>query len=335
MSIHKRALLGVFVIFSVFLASCRGEAQEPTPTQMDPGMVLTAAAVTAEARMTSQALTPIPTRTSTSTPATRLTLTPPGSGSTLPVTTSGSPTVTAVVGGTDKAEFVADVTVPDGTVFAPGASFVKTWRLKNTGTSTWTPAYSLVFFSGNQMSGAASSPLPSNIPPGGTADISVDLTAPSAVGNYFGFWMLRNPAQRNFGVGPGSDQPFYVEINVQGSGTPGTPGPTTPPVSGGSTVTDVSLAVDAASYEGACPHTFNFIAKFTLTKPATVSYRLEADTGFQITLPPPTTSSLDAGTYTLNYNLEFSNSFTGWVQFHVTAPEDVTSSRANITLRCQ
>ena len=29
--------------------------------------------------------------------------------------------------------FVADVTVPDGTIFSPGAAFTKTWRLKNAG----------------------------------------------------------------------------------------------------------------------------------------------------------------------------------------------------------
>ena len=335
MSIHKRALLGVVVILSVFLGSCRRAGQEPTPTQIDPGLVLTAAAVTAQVRMTSQALTPIPTRTWTVTPVNQTSATPTGAGGTLPGSTSAAPTIPPVVGGTDKAEFVADITVPDGTVFGPGEAFAKTWRLKNTGTSTWTPAYSLVFFSGNQMGGAAASPLPGNIPPGETADISINLTAPNTAGNYLGFWMLRNPSQRNFGVGPSSDQPFYIEINVQGSGTPGTPGPTTPPVSGGSTVTNVSIAVDNASFEGACPHTFNFIAKFTLTKPATVSYRLEAETGFPVTLPPPTTGALDTGTYTLSYALEFSNSLTGWAQFHVTTPEDVTSNKANITLQCK
>ena len=36
----------------------------------------------------------------------------------------------------DLAEFVADVTVPDGTDFTPGETFVKTWQLRNAGTST-------------------------------------------------------------------------------------------------------------------------------------------------------------------------------------------------------
>jgi len=40
--------------------------------------------------------------------------------------------------GCDRAQFISDVTVPDGTTFAPGATFTKTWRLKNSGTCTWT-----------------------------------------------------------------------------------------------------------------------------------------------------------------------------------------------------
>ncbi len=46
---------------------------------------------------------------------------------------------------TDRAQFVADVTVPDGTRYDPGATFTKTWRLRNAGTCTWTTSYTMVF----------------------------------------------------------------------------------------------------------------------------------------------------------------------------------------------
>src|SRR5512145_1793119 len=65
-------------------------------------------------------------------------------------------TASAAQACTDRAQFIADVTVPDGTRFDPGATFKKTWRLKNIGTCTWTTSYSLVFDSGEKM-GAASS----------------------------------------------------------------------------------------------------------------------------------------------------------------------------------
>src|SRR5512143_426233 len=56
----------------------------------------------------------------------------------------------------DWAQFVADVTIPDGTQIQPGATFTKTWRLKNIGYCTWTTAYSMVYDSGTQMGNTVS-----------------------------------------------------------------------------------------------------------------------------------------------------------------------------------
>jgi hypothetical protein len=189
--------------------------------------------------------------------------------------------------------------------------------------------------SGNPMGDSVSVPLLKNVPPGESVDVSVNMTAPNQAGNYFGFWILRNASQKNFGVGPNSEQPVYVEINVQAGAGQGTPSATLPPGTSGNSVKDVSIAVDTASFEGTCPHTFNYIAKFTLTRPATVTYRLEAETGFPLDLPAPVTGGLEAGTYTLSYSLEFSDPVNGWARFHVTAPEDVVSNQATFTLKCQ
>ena len=92
----------------------------------------------------------------------------------------------------DAAQFIADVTVPDGTIFAPGTAFTKTWRLKNIGTCTWTTAYSLVFVSGEQMSGPGSVALPTTVSPGQTVDVSVALVAPASAGTFRGYWQLKN-----------------------------------------------------------------------------------------------------------------------------------------------
>ena len=48
---------------------------------------------------------------------------------------------------------MADVTVPDKTEIYADHKFVKTWRLLNAGTCTWTTKYSLYFVSGKQMFG--------------------------------------------------------------------------------------------------------------------------------------------------------------------------------------
>ena len=83
----------------------------------------------------------------------------------------------------DWAQFITDVTVPDGTPFSAGATFTKTWRLKNIGSCTWTTSYALVFDTGSIMGGPASVNLPNNVAPGQTVDISINLTAPGSAGH--------------------------------------------------------------------------------------------------------------------------------------------------------
>ena len=110
----------------------------------------------------------------------------------------------------DAAQFIADVTIPDGTYIDAGATFVKTWRLKNIGTCTWTTNYSLVFVSGVQMGGQSPTPFPYNVPPGGMVDLTVTLTAPTAVGTYRGYWELANASGTLFGLGSNHSSPFWV-----------------------------------------------------------------------------------------------------------------------------
>ena len=93
----------------------------------------------------------------------------------------------------DLVEFVSDVTVPDNSNADPGQNFAKVWRLRNAGSCTWTSGYDLVFHSGDQMGAPASLQLTSGtVAPGGTVDVSVDLTAPTSAGTYQGFFKLRN-----------------------------------------------------------------------------------------------------------------------------------------------
>jgi hypothetical protein len=124
---------------------------------------------------------------------------------------------------TNLASFVADVTVPDNSVIPAGTSFVKTWRLRNSGTCTWEPSYSAVFVSGVQMGAPSPVYLPHTVLPGATVDVSVPMMAPMTPGTYRGNWMLSTPAGLLFGLG-GSGR-FYVQIVVPGSTTP-TPIPT-------------------------------------------------------------------------------------------------------------
>ena len=117
----------------------------------------------------------------------------------------------------DWAQFIADVTVPDGTTYAPGTTFRKTWRLKNIGSCTWTTSYALVFDSGERMGGPTAVNFPTSVAPGQTVDLSLDLTAPSSAGHYFGYWKLRNASGAIFGIGSTANRAFWVEIYVASS----------------------------------------------------------------------------------------------------------------------
>lgn len=117
--------------------------------------------------------------------------------------------------------FVSDVTVPDGSDYAAGATFTKTWRVRNSATCTWSTSYSVVFVSGSQMGATSPQALTASVAPGSTLDISVNMTAPSTNGSYTGYWALRNASGENFGS-------FYVQIDVTSGGSSGGTGSGTP-----------------------------------------------------------------------------------------------------------
>ena len=123
-----------------------------------------------------------------------------------------APTKTQVPVPCNQASFVSDVTVNDGSEFIAGTPFTKTWRIKNTGSCTWTTDYELYFYSGNSMSGPAAVDLPNSVKPYETVDISVSLAAPGDPDEYVGKWMLRSSKGEIFGVEGNS--PVTVEIEV-------------------------------------------------------------------------------------------------------------------------
>jgi hypothetical protein len=124
----------------------------------------------------------------------------------------------------DKFIHISDVTVPDGTVFKPGDSFDKIWRVQNDGTCTWTPEYQIAFHSGEKLGGPDATPLGFTVAPDQTVDLLVHLSAPNAGGTYRGYWMLRNSNGQMFGFGPEAKDPIWVEIKV--AEIPPTPPPT-------------------------------------------------------------------------------------------------------------
>jgi hypothetical protein len=114
----------------------------------------------------------------------------------------------------NRASWVEDVTVPDGSVFLPNKDFVKTWRIKNVGTCNWNTSYAVVYYSGDQMSAPAATQLLGNVAPGATVDLSVNMKSPGTNGDYKGNFMLRSDAGLIFGTGSTYTAPIYAEIKV-------------------------------------------------------------------------------------------------------------------------
>ena len=114
----------------------------------------------------------------------------------------------------DQAQFVSDLSAPDGATYAPGAAFTKTWRLKNIGTCAWTTSYNVAFAGGDLIGGPPSVRLPVDVAPGQMVDVSVNLTAPTINGHYKGLWKISNASGVQFGIGDTASDPFWVDVNV-------------------------------------------------------------------------------------------------------------------------
>ena len=204
MTTSRRVILPALLLIALAaLAACNFPGPATTP---DLGA--TSAAQTLSAQLTSiaqpQATTPAPP---TAIPVTPTTAPSP--------TTAATFTATATTIPCDRAGQILDITYPDGSDLAPGAGFVKTWRIRNTGSCTWTSAYALVFDHGDSMGSPPSIQLTTGtVAPGQTVDVSVSLTAPAAAGTYRGYYRLRNSSGVIFGTDPGANTAFWVEIEV-------------------------------------------------------------------------------------------------------------------------
>lgn len=147
------------------------------------------------------------------------TQTPVNTKTPLPMPTFAPPTITNTPAPCNWIQFVSDVTVADGTIFAPGAEFTKTWRLKNQGACTWSNDFELVFINGDAMGGPVSVEIGKTVEPGKTIDLSVKLKAPSSEGEYTGYWKLKTTNGDVFGWGPNAGKSFWVDIKVQKQST--------------------------------------------------------------------------------------------------------------------
>jgi hypothetical protein len=202
--------ISILLIAIVILSACNLPSN--TPATEESNAIFTAAAMTVQAQLNQ------------ATPFSTPTIPPPQPTNTVAVTVPTLPPVatnTPVQSPTpacDAALFVKDVTIPDGTPIEPGATFKKTWRLRNVGTCTWS-GYALTFDSGEAMGGIPDAI--GTVGPGQEVDVSVSFTVPTTLsGTVRSYWRLRNttgvmlPVQNGY-----NNKSFFVEIKVGLSST--------------------------------------------------------------------------------------------------------------------
>ncbi len=231
---HTLAIVLILAIATLALSACSPAA---TPT-VDANTAFTQVAGTVQAELT-RAVTQAPTATFTTQPTETQS---PTEGPTIaPTATGPTATVMPVFTATkppspDKAEFVSQ-SVADDTQMDPGQKFTITWTIKNVGTSTWTTAFLLRYYSGDQMGAPATVTFPKEVKPNDTVELSVNMTAPAVQGQYLSNWVLTNNNGVNF-------YPLFIQIKV---GNP----PTATPTSAASTATSTSpAAVPSATSSG-------------------------------------------------------------------------------------
>ena len=206
--VHAARMTALFAALLLLAACNLRQGATPTPGLSPEEIIATSVQATAQFVLPPSTVTPQPPTAITPT------LHPP--------TPALTPTPTATPPPCSRAEFVADVTIPDGSDIQAFDTFTKTWRLRNTGTCTWTSDYRVVFDHGDQMLAPDSGPLSGgSVPPGGTVDVSVLMEAPGTPGTYKGYWRLRDAGGVLFGVGPSGNVAVWVEIDSISSLPPG------------------------------------------------------------------------------------------------------------------
>lgn len=219
------ALAAILIVLLLMTSCGRKSTQEETIKKM------TEIAGTVQAELTQvSALTPsvTPTKLATNTP---IPVTP-----TLSTPNSGTPTIsmgTATSG--DDAKYDLDITIPDGSIIKPGATFEKTWSVLNTGTTTWTKDYQLIYVDGVQAT-TMSVNLTKNVAPGETTLITVKFKAPETLGTYTSWWQMYSASGYRFGeqisvlfvVGNETPTPTSGTVTTTATGDTATPVTPTP-----------------------------------------------------------------------------------------------------------
>ncbi|NOH03571.1 MAG: hypothetical protein HND47_17230 [Chloroflexi bacterium] len=219
MKFNPKSLTILFVLIAI-LSACGGTQPEEQLTTDDAVLTLAVGTMVAGFFGTQTAMvtptppntnTPPPTNTFLPTPTPYNTLPPPatwtptfifytftpGNIQVTPSVTGTLPTPTVNPGslahGCNNLAFIRDANYPPGTEVAPGESFVKTWKVQNTGTCDWKYTYTLTNV-GEDHFGSSWNTLGKIVAPWEWVELSVFVDAPKKEGTYTSYWRFTDGA---------------------------------------------------------------------------------------------------------------------------------------------
>jgi Ig-like domain from next to BRCA1 gene len=220
MGMHRRfaLLIGMLSIIGAGCEIAIGLPQARGLPTSAPGMVETIVAATAGAAQTQTAalISPTPTSTwtplPTHTPSLTPTLTPTfhfvvGATRTPTSIFTAVHPATATQGSSGSGSLegckLLSQTPKDGSHFNPKENFQASWKIENTGSSTWyADSVDFVYTDGTKMYKKQIVDLPLDIPEGESVTLAVGMVAPKSAGSYFTEWSLRR------------GQSYFCHVNV-------------------------------------------------------------------------------------------------------------------------
>ena len=228
---------------------------------------------------------------------------------TLQATTTSTTGLTATPRPCNMATFISE-NPQDGVTFQAGESFTKSWRLKNSGTCTWNTNYKVVYYSGDEISGAGTSKLANNAAPGEMIDITYTFQAPSTPGSYQTLFKLQDDNGVNFAQ-------FWMQFKVDS--------PTF-------AVSNVVLSAEHSIISGTCPQTFDYQADIKANDAGTVTYYLAFSDGSNSSTQTLTFNGAGTKTITGSWVLNASGDY--WIKLYVDQPNHQWFGPLNLSLTC-
>ena len=261
-------------------------------------------------------------------------------------TTSGqSPTATPTTDGSqigdDQAAFIADVTIPDYSEIETGEDITKTWRIRNSGTTTWTTGYLIEFEKGEKLGAPTQIPLPKEVKPGELVDISVEFIVPNTTGEYSSYWILKNDKNERVGVAEeGKYLTLFMVIKAVKDGDGGDGGSgSSSGISGGAKVTDATVTVTPKNFTGSCPADLSIKYTVTTSNAGKVQFNLVfgviSPSGYKFDPPPQYLVDFNGG-YTVyyDYSLFSSDPVTATVRVRAVGSNEFLSDPVQFSVKC-